>query len=135
MLVQGDQLAQSRRRQPFQQDRVGRAIAFEGAVRHEPARRALGLDLRGRLAEGQRLRLGEHVGQQQIVMPAQRIQRLGEGDEIARNQLRSLMDQLIEGMLAVGARFAPVDRPGLVVDLGPIRVTCLPLLSIVNCCK
>ena len=31
------------------------------------------------------------------------------------------MDQLIEGVLAVGSRLAPVDGPGLVVDLGPVE--------------
>ena len=29
------------------------------------------------------------------------------------------MDQLIERMLAVGARFAPIDRSGLIINLRP----------------
>ena len=69
----------------------------------------------GGLAEGQRLGLGEDIGQQHVVMPAERVQGPGEGDEIAGDEPRALMDQLIEGMLAVGARLAPVDRPGVVV--------------------
>ena len=48
-------------------------------------------------------------------MPAERIQRLRERDEVARNEPRALMDQLVERMLAVGAGFAPVDRAGGVV--------------------
>ena len=71
----------------------------------------------GGLAEGQRFGLGEDVGQQHVVMPAERVERLREGDEVAGDEPRALMDQLIEGMLAVGARLAPVDRAGVVVDL------------------
>ena len=85
-------------------------------MRHEPVRRAFRLDLFGGLAESQRLGLREHIGHQQVVMPAKRIQGLGKGDEIAGDEPRPLMDQLIEGMLAVGARLAPVDRAGVVVD-------------------
>ena len=80
--------------------------------------------------------LREHVGHQHVVMPAERIERLAEGDEVARNQPRALMDQLIERVLAVGARLAPVDRAGVVIDrLRRRACTCLPLLSIVSCCK
>ena len=85
------------------------------------ARRALGLDLLRRLAEGQRLGLGKDVGQEQVVVPPQRVERLEERDEVAGDELRALVDQLVEGMLAVGARLAPVDRPGLIGDLGPIQ--------------
>ena len=37
-------------------------------------------------------------------------------DEVARDELRALVDQLVEGVLAVRARLAPHDRAGLVVD-------------------
>ena len=103
-------------RQPFQQDRVGRAIALEDAVRHQPVGRPFGPDFLRRLAERQRLALGEDIGHQHIVMLAQRVQRLAEADEVARDQPRSLVDQLVERMLAVGAGLAPVDRAGVVVD-------------------
>ena len=79
------------------------------------------LHLLGRLAERQRLGLGEDVGQQHVVVPAERVERVAEGDEVARDQLRPLMDQLIKRVLAVGARLAPVDRPGLVIDFGPVE--------------
>ena len=69
----------------------------------------------GGLAEGQRLGLGEDVGHQHVVMPAERVQGLGEGDEVAGDEPRALVDQLVEGVLAVGAGLAPVDRPGVVV--------------------
>ena len=75
----------------------------------------------GRLAERQRLGLGEDVRQQHVVMPAKRIERLGERDEVARDEPRSLMNQLIERVLAVGSRLAPIDRAGIVVDLVAIE--------------
>ena len=116
VLVERDQLPERLRRQALGQNRVGRAIALEDAMRHQPARRSFGFDLRFRLAERQRFGLREQVRHQQVVMIAKRIQRLAEADEVAGNQPRPLMDQLIERMLAVGARLAPVDRPRLIVD-------------------
>ena len=117
VLVEGDELAQGARRQACPAAGcVGRPVALEDPVRHQPVRRAFGLHLLGGLAEGQRLGLGEDIGQQHIVMAAQRVQGLGEADEVAGDQPRALMDQLVEGMLAVGARLAPVDRAGVVVD-------------------
>ena len=121
VLVEGDELAERRRREPLGEDGVRRAVALEDAVRHQPVGRALGLDFLGRLAEGQRLGLGEDVGQQDVVVPAERIERLAEGDEVAGDQPGALMDQLVERVLAVGARLAPVDRAGLVVDLAARR--------------
>ena len=38
--------------------------------------------------------------------------RPAEADEVARHQPGALVDQLVEGVLAVGARLAPDDRPG-----------------------
>jgi hypothetical protein len=68
MLVKGDQLPERLRGESFGKDRVGRSIALEHPVGHQPIRRALGLDLLGCLAEGQRLGLGEDVCQQQVVV-------------------------------------------------------------------
>ncbi len=90
-------------------------------MRHEPVRRALGLDLLGRLAEGQRLGLGEDVRQEHVVVPAEGVERLAERDEVTRNEPGALMNQLVKGMLAVGSRLAPVDGTGIVGDLGPIE--------------
>ena len=87
------------------------------------------------LAERQCLGLREDVRHQHIVMPAERIQRPAERDEIARDQPRALVNQLIERVLAVRPRLAPVDRAGLCRPSSPSSVTCLPLLSIVNCCR
>ena len=136
VLVEGDQLAERLRREPFGQDRVRRPVALEDAVRDEPIGRAFGLDLLGRLAEGQRLGLGEDVRQQHVVVPAERVERLRERDEVAGDEPGALMDQLVERVLAVGSGLAPVDRAGLRSRPAvPSSVTCLPLLSIVNCCR
>ena len=85
-------------------------------MRRDRLRRALGSDLLLGLAERQRLGLGEHVGHQQVVVVAERIQRLGETDQVDRDQLGALVDQLIEAVLTVGSGFTPEDRAGLVVD-------------------
>ena len=114
MFVEGNQFAEDCGRQLVRKDCVGRAVAFEDAMRDEPVRSAFRLHLLGRLAERQRLSLREDVGDQNVVMRPERIQRLVERDEIARDQPRSLVNQLVKRMLAVGARLAPVDGPGVV---------------------
>src|SRR6516162_6312734 len=87
---------------------------------YQPVRRALGLDFLRGLAEGQGLGLSKDVRQEDVMVPAQRIERLGKGDEVTRDEAGALMDQLIEGVLAIGAWLTPVDGAGLVVDLVPI---------------
>ena len=89
----------------------------------------------GRLAERQRFGLREHIRDQHVVMAAKLIQRLGERDEVARNQPRPLVDQLVERVLAVGSRLAPVDRTGRARYSVSVQRDVLPLLSIVNCCR
>ena len=118
VLVERDQLAERFGREPLGEDRVRRTIALEDAMRHEPVGRAFGFDLLGRLAEGERLGLREDVRHQHVVMAAERVERFDEGDEVAGDQPRALVDQLVEGVLAVGAGLAPVDRAGVVVDRG-----------------
>src|SRR5271156_1461592 len=86
-------------------------------MRNEPRGSALRFDLLRRFAESERFGLGENVGQKNVVMMAERIQRFVEGNKIAGDEFRSLMDELVEGMLAVSAGLAPVDWAGLIVDL------------------
>src|SRR5258707_897469 len=90
-------------------------------MRNKPIRRAFGLDLLARFSKRERLALRKNVRQQHIMMPAERVERLSERDEVARNEPRALMDQLIEGMLAVGSRLPPIDRAGLRLDWCPIE--------------
>src|SRR5262244_2315750 len=47
-------------------------------------------------------------------MLPKRIERLTKGDEVARNEPRSLMDHLIERVLAVGSRLTEVDRTSVI---------------------
>src|SRR2546425_1611326 len=49
-------------------------------------------------------------------MPAKWIQGFAERYEVTGNESRSLMNQLVEGMLTIGARLAPVDGAGIVAD-------------------
>ena len=137
VLVEGDEFAEHVRRQPVGKDRVRRAVAFEDAVGHEPIRACPPpLTSSAVLPKASASALGEHVRHQDVVVPAERVERLSKRDEVTRDEPRALMDQLVEGVLAVGSRFTPIDwarsrrRPW-----SPSSVTCLPLLSIVNCCR
>src|SRR5262249_8649427 len=50
------------------------------------------------------------------MVSTERIERLTESDEIAWDQPRSLMDQLVKRMLTVGSRLPPIDGTGIVID-------------------
>src|SRR5271166_91997 len=54
-------------------------------------------------------------------MPAKRIERLGKSDEVARNEPGPLMNQLVERVLTVGSRFAPVNETRLVAHSLPVE--------------
>src|SRR5215471_15098551 len=94
MLVKGYQFAQCFWSKPIRQNRVGWAIAVEDSMRNQPVWRALRLYLLGCLAEGKRLGLSENIGKQYVMVPANRIERLAERDEVAGDKPRPLMDQL-----------------------------------------
>src|SRR5918994_4601534 len=116
MLVECDEFAEGFRCYPFGEDRIRRAVALEDPVRHEPIGRTLSFDLFSRLTEGQRFALSEDVRHEHIVVLAERVEGLVERDEVAWNESRSLMNQLVERVLAVCARLTPVDRPGIIRD-------------------
>src|SRR6516164_11465890 len=116
VLVEGHELAERCGRQPRQQKRVGRPVPHEGAMGHEPIRRSLAADLLSRLAKGERFTLGEDVRQQHVMLLPQGIEWLTEGDEIAGDQPGSLMNELIEGVLAIGAGLTPIDGAGVMCD-------------------
>src|SRR5437870_3511863 len=121
VLVEGDQLAEHVRRELLGEDRVRRAVALKYPMGYEPIRRALHLDLLPCLAEGQRLSLSEDVRQEHVVVAAELVERSAERDEVTGDEFGPLMDQLVEGVLAVGSRLAPVDGAGLVGDFRPIK--------------
>ena len=117
VLVQGDELAECERGQRVAEDRGRRAIALKATGRDDLLGRALGTNLIGRLTKGERLGLGQEVAQEQLVdilaAVGRRVGGIGEGDEVGRNHHSALVQQLIEGMLAVGAGLAPEDLTGV----------------------
>ena len=74
------------------------------------------LDFFGGFAEGQGFGLGEDVGHEHVVMAAERVEGFVEADEVAGDEAGALVDELVEGVLAVGAGLAPVDGAGLGFD-------------------
>src|SRR3984885_8833806 len=102
VLVECNELAERCGGHVFGEDDGGWAVALEGLVGDEPVGDAFGLELLAGLAEGQRFGLGEDVGHEQVVMAAEGIERLEEADEVAGDDLRSLVNELVEAVLAVG---------------------------------
>src|SRR5882724_941382 len=54
-------------------------------------------------------------------MPAKRVQWLFERKEVTGNEPGPLVNELIERVLAVGSWLTPVNRTGLVTNLGPTQ--------------
>ena len=69
-----------------------------------------------RLPERKRLGLREDVRDEQVVVAPERVEARCEADEVARDQPRALVDQLVEAVLPVRPRLAPEDRAGVDVD-------------------
>ena len=130
VFVHGDEGAEGFRRNVVHHDGVGRLVAFEHLVRGEEcdfffALAVLAeffLSLGEGLAVHQGFGLCKEVREQLLVMVADLVVAVGRGDEVARNHLGALMDQLVEGVLAVRTRFAPEDRTSLVVHALGIAV-------------
>jgi len=86
------------------------------------------------LSRGLRIRFGDKP--KDVVVIADGVQRLPEADEVHRDELGALVDELVEGVLAVRARLAPDDRSGLTVDRSAREVDALsvalhvPLLKV-----
>src|SRR5690606_32509878 len=125
VLVERDQSSERGRCQLVEQERVRGAIAGERAMWNELGGRPLVRDLLRRLAEGERLGLCEEVRHELVVMGAEGIEAAYEADEIARDELRSLVQQLEERVLAVGARLAPDHRSRLVRDAASREIDAL----------
>ncbi|KAG5457635.1 MAG: hypothetical protein BJ554DRAFT_2295, partial [Olpidium bornovanus] len=125
--------AKGRRIDLVDHDGIRRAVAGEGLVHDEagavfrahPARggvlRKLIPHLVGRLSQHEGFGLREEVREQNGVVEAagDRVVRSDGGDEVTRDELGALVDQLVERVLAVRAGLAPDDGPrGVVPDLG-----------------
>ena len=112
VLIERNQLPETFRREPLRQKRIRRAVARKRFVRHPFFRHAFGATFIRRFSKGQRFRLREEIAHQFGMMIPHRVVRLAKADEITRNQLGALMNQLIKRMLPVRARLPPHDRPG-----------------------
>ena len=129
MFIKGDQHAQPVRIEAIEQDRIGRPVAVEDRVRQaffqgiaaQPGRLQGGPRLVFAAPQHEGLGLGEEIGQQLLVMVAQGIVAFRRGDEIGGDTPRSLVDQLVKGVLAVGARLAEQYRPGGGLDGGAVE--------------
>jgi hypothetical protein len=104
-------------------------------MRHQRRCDAVGDQLLGGLAEGQRLGLGEEVGHQQVVVSPDLGRRVDDADEVGRDQRGPLVDELEVGVLAVGARRPHTTGPVGTSTGDPPSVTDLPLLSTSSCCR
>jgi len=84
---------------------------------------AFGTDLIGCLAYHERLGLGEVVAGEHLLVEVIRdgVVALGGKDEIGRDQLGALVDELEEGVLGVGAWLAEEDGAGGVLGRGAVR--------------
>src|SRR5262245_52023166 len=116
VFVKGDEFAEDFRGESLREDRIRWTVALEYTGGYERIRCSFRLDILRRFAEGQCLSLCEHVGHEHVMVPAKRIERLTEADEITWDQPRSLMNQLVKRMLTVGSRLAPINGSGIVID-------------------
>ena len=130
VFVHGDESAKAFRAHVVHHDGVRRLVTFEYLVRSEECDFFFGLaggaefflSLGESLAVHQSFRLSEEVGEQLLVVIANLVVAVGRGDEVARNHLGALVDELVEGVLAVRTRFAPEDRTRLVVHALAVTV-------------
>ena len=103
----------------------------------KPSRLQLRLGLCQCAPAHQRFGLRQAIGEQQVLMHvAVPARGLRADDELDRDDIRALMQQLEEGVLAVGAGFAPDDRAGgRRQPLSHPCVTRLPFDSMSSCCR
>eukprot|EP00756_Hemistasia_phaeocysticola_P006610 Hpha_TRINITY_DN13917_c0_g2::TRINITY_DN13917_c0_g2_i1::g.35451::m.35451 len=122
VLVHSDKSTQGPRGNLPHHNRGGWAVALEDLVRADlldllgalPLLLELLLSLLVGLALHQRLGLGDKVGHQHTVVEVvrDRVVRAEGADEVARDDLGALVDELVERVLPVSARLAPDDGPG-----------------------
>mmetsp|Transcript_30077 Transcript_30077/g.65606 ORF Transcript_30077/g.65606 Transcript_30077/m.65606 type:complete len:281 (-) Transcript_30077:904-1746(-) len=114
MLIERQELSESRRSAFWQQKRERRPVTWEGLVSNELLRHAFCLQFLRCLAQSQCIWLCKEVRHQLVVvgdgLPCKlyRILRDLKADELRRND-SSLVHELVEGMLTIRARFAEVN--------------------------
>src|SRR5262245_57806643 len=114
VLVEGDEGSKRMRVEALGENHIGRTVPLEDAEWRLPIGHAFGRHFLRRLAEGERFGLREQIGRQKIMLLGKLAHRPLKADKVARDQLGSLVDQLIEGMLTVSAGLTPDDRAGLI---------------------
>ena len=107
VLVESDQFAECLRVKLLGHDGIRGSISFEHLVRNEVLWRSLGFHGLATLSERQCLGLSEEVGHQFRMVVADGIVTPGEAYEVGRHDLRSLVQQLIEGVLPVRSPARP----------------------------
>lgn len=122
VLVERNQRTERLGSQLLEHDRVGRLVTGKDFGLDESIARSLGQffnHLLFGLAESERFGLSEKVGEQDLVVLAagNRVERLDGSQKVARNQLGTLVNELVKGVLAVGTGLTPNNRTRLVVDL------------------
>ncbi len=80
----------------------------------------LGFGFLAGLAQHQRLALRQAVGVQPLMMVGHRVEAHHRHDEVGRNKLGALVQQLVVGMLAVAADAAPDHRAGVGLHRGAV---------------
>jgi len=124
VLIEGNQRTQHFRRQFWVEEGIGRTVAREsfGLDEHfqTVASNALLAQFRPRLigclALHQGFGLGQVVGEQDRVMLTQRVVAVGGRQEVTRDELGALVDELVKGVLAIGAGLTPDNRAGGIAD-------------------
>ena len=114
VLIQRNESSKRRRRQQREDDAVARAVALEDLGLHERVRRVrpeLLAHLLLGLAERERLGLREEVREEDAVVlrVRDRVVRRRGGEEVRGDELRALVHELVERVLAVRARSSPDD--------------------------
>src|SRR5690606_10121752 len=89
----------------FRQSLTGHPRSFELVLRFVES-----------FAAHQRLRLCEEIGNQDFVVSTETVVTLRRREKIARDQLSALMNQLIKGMLPIGAGLTENNGAGIVID-------------------
>ena len=124
MLIERNELSQDRRGQRGRHDRGRGAVACEDAGRNQFFCSAFSANLFCGLTESQGLGLSEEVRQEQLVhigiSVANGPRRLCEGNEVCGNHTGSLVNQLVEGVLAIRSWLSPEDLAGVIEDRASI---------------
>ena len=124
VLVQRDQFTQDMRIEFACENRGRRASTLEYAGICHPFRRAFLKHLFARLAKGKCLRLSKEVREEKLVHILRAVfcgvKRIDKRDEVGRNQARTLVNELVEGVLTISSRFSPENLARLCGDVASI---------------